>query len=396
MVPSLRNTFNETFTQEKYDGFLRELNTYYPDAIQFRLAETPVFVPRRLAQEMIDTCESIIDFVLGEQFMKLTERSIPATDKVSGEPGLPTMIAFDFGICTGPGDELVPRLVEMQGFPSLYGFQSVFPDILRKHFPIPDNYAQYLSGYTTETYQVLLREVILGGHHPENVILLEIEPERQKTRIDFYCTRDIAGIQPVCLTSLVQDGDHLYYELNGQKIRVHRIYNRMIFDELHSRKELQIPVDIRNLPEVEWVSHPDWFYRISKFTLPFLKHPNIPDTYFLDEVKQVPADLNDYVLKPLFSFAGQGVVINVSPDHLERIEQPANWILQKKVQYAPAIRTPDGPAKTEIRIMYLWKKGRPRPEPVINLARLSKGDMIGTRYTDNDTWVGGSVAFFER
>lgn len=396
MVPSLRNTFNEIFTQEKYDGFLRELNTYYPDAIQFRLAETPVFVPRRLAQEMIDTCESIIDFVLGEQFMKLTERSIPATDKVSGEPGLPTMIAFDFGICTGPGDELVPRLVEMQGFPSLYGFQSVFPDILRKHFPIPDNYAQYLSGYTTETYQALLREVILAGHHPENVILLEIEPERQKTRIDFYCTRDIVGIQPVCLTSLMQEGDHLYYELNGQKTRVHRIYNRMIFDELHSRKKLQIPVDIRNLPEIAWVSHPDWFYRISKFTLPFLKHPNIPDTYFLDEVKQVPADLNDYVLKPLFSFAGQGVVINVSPDHLERIEQPSDWILQKKVQYAPVIRTPGGPAKTEVRIMYLWKEGRPRPEPVINLARLSKGDMIGTRYTDNDTWVGGSVAFFER
>lgn len=396
MVQSLRNAFNETFTQEKYEGFLRELDTYYPGAIQFRLAETPVFIPRELAREMITTCESIIDFIQSDGFIKLTDRSIPASDKVSGDLGLPVTIAFDFGICSDHNGELVPRLVEMQGFPSLYGFQSVYPDILRKYFPVPDNYAQYLSGYTTETYRQLLREVILGGHQPENVILLEIEPEEQKTRVDFYCTCDITGIQPVCLSSLIREGDYLYYTLKGKKTRIKRIYNRMIFDELHSRKDLQIPVDIRNLPQVEWVSHPDWFYRISKFTLPFLKHPNIPDTYFLDEVKQVPADLGNYVLKPLFSFAGQGVVINLTPSHLEQIDQPADWILQKKVQYATAIRTPDRPAKTEIRIMYLWKKGQARPEPVINLARLSKGEMIGTRYTDNDTWVGGSVAFFER
>ncbi len=396
MVHSLRSAFNETFTQEKYEGFLREIDAYYPGAIQFRLAETPVFVPRNLAREMIDTCESIVDFVQSEGFIRLTDRGIPASDKVSGDPGLPGMIAFDFGICTDSEGRLSPQLVEMQGFPSLYGFQSVYPDILRKHFAIPDNYAQYLSGYTTETYRQLLREIILGNHRPENVILLEIEPEQQKTRIDFYCTRDITGIQPVCLTSLIKENNGLYYLLNGRKTKISRIYNRMIFDELHARKDLQPAVDIRNLPDVEWVSHPDWFYRISKFTLPFLKHPNIPDTYFLSEVKQIPPDLDNYVLKPLFSFAGQGVVINVTPAHLEKIEQPANWILQKKVQYAPAIRTPDRPAKTELRIMYLWKDGQARPQPVINLARLSKGDMIGTRYTDNDTWVGGSVAFFER
>jgi len=238
--------------------------------------------------------------------------------------------------------------------------------------------------------------VILGPYQPENVILLEIEPEQQKTRIDFYCTRDITGVRPVCLSALIREGDRLYYMLNGNKTRVNRIYNRMIFDELHSRKDLQTAVDIRQPLDVEWVSHPDWFYRISKFTLPFLNHPNIPATYFLNEVKQLPPDLNNYVLKPLFSFAGQGVVINLTPPHLDKIGEPANWILQRKVQYAPAIRTPGKPAKTEIRIMYLWQNGQARPKPVLNLARLSKGDMIGTRYTDNETWVGGSVAFFER
>ena len=146
--------------------------------------------------------------------------------------------------------------------------------------------------------------------------------------------------------------------------------------------------------DVEWIPHPNWFYRISKYTLPYIKHPYVPETVFLDQIKNLPEDLENYVLKPLFSFAGQGVIIDIKPGDLESVKDPSNWILQRKVKYAAVIKTPDDPAKVEIRIMYLWPEDSPRPKPAINLARLSKGKMIGVRYNQDKTWVGGSVALF--
>jgi hypothetical protein len=199
----------------------------------------------------------------------------------------------------------------------------------------------------------------------------------------------------VCITELIKQGKEIIYLLNGRKTKVKRIYNRIIFDEFNARKDLGNIIDIREEADVEWVPHPDWFYRISKYTLPFITHPYVPETFFLNEVTQLPADLENFVLKPLFSFAGQGVVIDIKQEDLDKINDPHNWILQRKVNYADIIETPDSPAKAEIRIMYLWKEGASRPEPVINLARLSKGKMIGTRYNKDKEWVGGSVAFFE-
>ena len=345
---------------------------------------------------MLSACESIIDLITLPEFRTLTDQSIPARDKVGGQYGFPQTIVFDFGICENDQGELEPQLVEMQGFPSLYGFQAIYPDLLKEYFRIPDRYSQYLGGLDRHSFTALFSDTILNGHAPENVILLEIRPHDQKTRIDFYCTADLIGIRAVCLTELIQEGNRLFYLRDGVKTRIERIYNRVIFDELHTRHDLGPVVDIRQDFEVTWVPHPDWFYRISKYTLPFIHHPYVPQTFFLHEVKQLPADLHNYVLKPLFSFAGQGVIIDLTVQDIEAVKDPENWILQKKVKYADVIQTPADPAKAEIRIMYLWKEGAPRPVPAINLARLSKGKMIGVRYNKDKEWVGGSVAFFER
>jgi hypothetical protein len=395
MVSSVRKEFNNNFTREKYESFLQELNGLYPDCIEFRLAETPVFISRDFTSKMLSAGEAIVDLITDPAFMKITADSIPKTDKVAGNYGYPQTLVFDYGICMNKDGILEPQLIEMQGFPSLFGFQVIYPDILRKHFNIPQNYTQYLGGYKRDTYTKFLREVLLGDHDPENVILLELKPHEQKTRVDFYCTRDLTGIQPVCITELIKEGKEIFYLLNGKKTKVKRIYNRIIFDEFNARKDLGNIIDIREEADVEWVPHPDWFYRISKYTLPFITHPYVPETFFLNEVTQLPADLENFVLKPLFSFAGQGVVIDIKQEDLDKINDPHNWILQRKVNYADIIETPDSPAKAEIRIMYLWKEGASRPEPVINLARLSKGKMIGTRYNKDKEWVGGSVAFFE-
>jgi hypothetical protein len=397
MVPSARKGFNESFSEQRYEEFLSDLHSRHPGAIEFRIAETPVFVDKEFAKKMIDACEHIIDLIIDPSFVDLTERSIPVNDRVPGKEGVSNMIAFDFGVCVNENNELEPQLIEMQGFPTLYGFQVYYPELISKYFKVPPNYSQYLGGLDHDSYLDRLAKVILGKHQAENVILLEIKPHEQKTRIDFYCTKDYIGIQPVCITELIQEGQKLFYLRDGVKTEVRRIYNRVIFDDLHSQKSrLGDFVDITQDLDVEWIPHPNWFYRISKFTLPFIRHPYVPETFFLNEVKQLPADLDNFVLKPLFSFAGQGVVIDIVPADIEKINDPENWILQRKVQYANVIQTPNEPAKAEIRVMYLWEDGEQRPTPAINLARLSKGKMIGVRYNVDKTWVGGSVAFVER
>ena len=397
MIPAIRKEFNNNFTKEKYDAFLADLNSVHPGAIEFRVAETPVFVPKDFTQKMLDACESIIDVITEPTFHGLTNNAVQSNLDVPGETTHTHFIAFDFGICINEKGEYEPQLIEMQGFPTLFAYEVLLDDIFRKHFPVPDGFSIYPSGFEKESYLQLLKEIIIGKENPENVILLEVFPHQQKTRIDFYCTQDYLGIKPVCLTELIKQGKKLYYLENEKKIEIKRIYNRLIFDDLQQQSaEVQAKGKILfEELDVQWVPHPNWFYRISKYTLPLVRHPYVPQTFFLNEIKQIPPDLENYVLKPLFSFAGQGVVIDVTPADIENVKDPGNWILQRKVKYADVIETPDVPAKAEIRMFYFWNDGEARPVATNNLARLSKGKMIGVRYNKDKEWVGGSFCYFE-
>jgi hypothetical protein len=390
--------FNDSFTEEKYRVFLEDLNSKHPGAIEFRIAETPVFVADDFKEKMINACESIVDIITTESFRGESEEAIPESDRVPGPEDNPQFIAFDFGVCVNEKNELEPQLIEMQGFPTLYGFQVYYPEMIQKHFSVTKNFTQYLGGFDRPSYLKTLKKILLGNDEAEHTILLEIRPWEQKTRIDFFCTQDYFGIQPVCITELIEEGNQLFYfhKEKKKKIRVKRIYNLIIFDDLHAQKDsLGKHIDLQKAWDVKWIPHPNWFYRISKYTLPFIKHPFVPETEFLDKIKSIPVDLENYVLKPLFSFAGQGVIIDIQQKDIQSISDPANWILQRKVNYAPVIQTPDDPAKVEIRMMYLWPEGAARPVPAINLARLSKGKMIGVRYNKDRSWVGGSVALFK-
>ncbi len=398
MVPAVRKHFNNNFTPEKYQAYLTELNSKHPGGIEFRVAETPVFVDAQFRDKILSACESIVDVITQFNFKTLSSHSIPDEVRVPNENEHTHFIAFDFGVCENAKGELEPQLIEMQGFPTLFAYQVWQNDVTRKHFDIPENYSPYLNGYNRETYITFLNQVLLGTHPPENVILLELLPHQQKTKIDFYCTTDYTGIPVVCLTELIQEGHKLYYLAKGKKTQVKRIYNRIIFDDLQQQSpEIQEKgkLLLQEL-DVEWVPHPNWFYRISKYTLPFIDHPYVPKTKFLNEIGEIPTDLENYVLKPLFSFAGQGVVIDVTKEDIDGVSDPQNWILQRKVNYAEVIKTPDVSAKVEIRIFYFWKDGEPRPVPTFNLARLSKGKMIGVRYNQDKEWVGGSIVYFEQ
>lgn len=397
MLKNLRKQYNTEFSKGKYDEFLKELNSKHPGIIEFRIAETPIFIPADLTKKIIDTCESIVDLIIDDNFKSLTDNAIPPNENVPNENDHTHFIAFDFGICEGENGIIEPQLIELQGFPTLFGFQVFHPEMVKNHFHIPDNYDNYLNNYDKGLYINLLKEIIVGDFEPKQVILLELKPEVQKTKIDFYCTREYLKIPIVCLTELIKEGKKLYYINQSEKVEVKRIYNRIIFDELKQQKDiLGETVNITDDLDVEWIPHPNWFYRISKFIMPFIKHKYVPETFFLNEIPEIPLDLENYVLKPLFSFAGQGVIIDVTKEDIINIKEPKNWILQRKVKYADIIETKDVPAKAEIRIFYFWKDGWSRPVAVNNLARLSKGKMIGVRYNSDKEWVGGSVAFFEK
>ena len=395
MQPYLRRSFNDNFIPEKYHQYLQKIENLHPGSLEFRVAETPIFVPKDFTQKMLAACDDIIDVIVKPDFKSLTEKAIPKGLRVANETTHSDFIVFDFGVCENENGELEPQLIEMQGFPTIFAFQAFHTKFTREYAQIPATHNAYLNGYNEASYLQLLKEIIVADANPEQVILLEIYPEKQKTRIDFFCSENLLGITTVCLTKLIGEGNKLFYEKEGRKIEIKRIYNRLIFDDLQQQNIPGKIIDFSHEWEVEWVSHPNWFYRISKYTLPLIKNTYVPPTFYLNSLTEMPADLQNYVLKPLFSFAGMGVVIDVTKDDIDQIKDPENWILQRKVKYADVIQTPDGPAKAEIRLFYFWKDGWERPVGVHNLSRLSKGKMIGTRYNKDKTWVGGTVSFFE-
>ncbi|WP_426430552.1 hypothetical protein ACPX19_13450 [Winogradskyella sp. HB-48] len=399
MIKNIRATYNKNFSEEKYQALLDDINTAFNYKVRFKIAETPIFIPKALKQKLVDACSDILKVINRPDFKELTKDAFfDENTIVPNEVGPPKFIQLDFGICKDENGELTPKLIELQGFPSLYFFQELLGRMYRKHFGdvIPLEYSQHLNGMTTEDYIELLRTEIVGDTDPKQVILLEIEPDEQPTAIDFYATEAMLGIKTICITKLIKRGKELFYkDDNGDEIRILKIYNRIIFDELHQRKDLVGQFRFQDEVDVEWVCHPNWFFRISKYTMPFLKGDYVPKSYHLDKLKTIPEDLENYVLKPLFSFAGSGVHINVTKNTIESIANKSNYLLQEKVVYAPIIETMDVPAKCEVRMMMVHNSKTNTIEIASNLVRLSKGEMVGVKYNKDKTWVGGSTGFFE-
>jgi hypothetical protein len=390
--PQLRSQFNADFSAEKYAALVRCINETEKWPADFRVAETPIFLTDEFTDEVTRAAKELVDLTRTPEFVAHGENAIPSGLAVPGESDHPNFLVVDFGICT-EGGRLVPRLIELQAFPSLFGFQLLALHCLRKAYPaIPPDWTSSFGGMKDDAYVAILRRTIIGDAQPENVILLEIEPEKQKTRIDFAATETLLGIRSVCLTKLEKRGRELFYQRDGRAVRVERIYNRVIFDELIRRPDLNLPFRFQDDLDVKWVGHPNWYFRISKHSLPFLKTEHTSPAFFSDEF---PADeeIDHYVLKPLYSFAGLGVDMEPSREKLAALAKPHEWILQKKVQYAEFVPTTDGPkSKAEIRMMFIWPEEDQTPTLVNNLVRMSQGKMMGVDFNKEKTWVGSSIA----
>ncbi len=392
MDPELRSRFNADFTPEKYAALVRCVNQTEKWPADFRISETPIFLTNEFTDEVVRAAREIVDLTRRPEFAAISRNAIPKGLEVPNESAHPNFLIVDFGICA-EGGRLVPRLIELQAFPSLFGFQLLLLHCMRKAYPaIPRKWTSSFGGIKDEAYIELLRRTIVNIANPENVILLEIEPEKQKTRVDFAATETLLGIRSVCLTKIKKRGQQLFYERDKREVRIERIYNRVIFDELMRRSDLDLPFKFQDDLDVTWVGHPNWYFRISKHSLPFLKTKHTPPAFFANEFPTAEK-IDNYVLKPLYSFAGLGVDMEPTREKLSGLENPREWILQRKVQYVEFVPTVDGPkSKAEIRMMFVWPENDREPVLVNNLVRMSHGKMMGVNFNVDKTWVGASIA----
>jgi len=413
MIPSLRKQFNDGFTAEKYRAFLGRVDEACGTHVQFRLSETPCFFPKELIDRMASDGQALIRQLVGNPaYLAKSDLAVPAEFKVPNEPDHPMFVQVDFGLVRDVRGELQPKLVELQAFPSLYAYQGPLAEAYLDVYGLqelaadlgpqtsgvrPRAYRQQrlkylLSGLETGSYRELLRRAIVGSHDPENVILMEIDPAHQKTLPDFLLTEKMLGVRTVDIVHIKKEGSRLYYERGGRRVPIRRIYNRAIVDELE-RKNVKLNFDWRDELDVEWAGHPNWYFRISKFSIPYLKHASVPKTWFLDRMEEIPGDLENYALKPLYSFAGLGVVIAPTREDISAIsaEKRPFYILQERMHFEPVIETPFGGTKAEVRVMYVWLD---ELTPVLTIIRMGRGLMMGVDHNRNMEWVGASAGLY--
>lgn len=389
MIPAERARFNAQYTDEAYHAFLRRLEARVGVPIPFRVSETPCFFPAELMARLVDAAQTMVAQLLGNaEYLKAADAMVPDRFRVANGETRPTCVQVDFGLVRQPDGSIEGRLVELQAFPSLYGFQWVLAEEMS---------SEVISGSTggndlrAHFYVPLMRDVLVGPHDPREVVLMEIQPERQKTRPDFAVTEALWGIRAVDTMDVIKDGRRLFYRRDGTLTPIARIYNRVIPDELE-RSGAPMPFDYRDDLDVEWIGGPDWFFRISKFSIPWLRHPWVPETHFLSDVGRWPDDRDDWLLKPLFSFAGGGIIFSPSDADLDAI--PADerhlYLLQRRVPFTPVIETPHGPTQAELRIMMVRAGDGYRA--ALPLVRMGRGKMMGVDHNKGLAWVGASAA----
>jgi hypothetical protein len=394
VIPRLRQAFNASWTREEYEAYKARLAEAAGCRIGFRLCETPVFLPAALRDAMVQGALELWDQLLEPAALERSKAAVPREWDVPGSDDHPLFAQADFAIAEEDAG-LVPRLIELQAFPSLYAFQFLQGRLCLDMAP-GEPLSFLLSGLDETGYLRVVGEAILGGLPAENVVLLDLDPPGQGTYPDFTATERLFGIRAVCPTDVERRGRELWYDRDGRKTRVLRVYNRLIVDELVEKK-VQLPFRYTDELDVEWAGHPNWFFRWSKHALPSLRHPLVPEARLLSDFDRVPDDLDRWVLKPLFSFSGTGVKVDPTPEDLAAVpeEERPNTLLMRRVEYAPVVETADGQrSRVEVRVMFVWHQGRPLP--VTTLARLSQGRMMGVKFNRDKTWVGSTSCLWPR
>jgi hypothetical protein len=394
VIQRLRRDFNAAFTPAAYEAYRVHLAGEAGAPIGFRLCETPVFLPLSLRDRMVGGALEIWKLLLQPERLERSKAAVPEGFRAPGDDARPLFAQADFAVTRDEAGRLAPRLIELQAFPSLYAFQFLQGRLFRDQLKAREELGFLLGGLDEAGYLRVVGEAILGGVPKENVVLLDLDPPSQGTYPDFTATERLFGVRPVCASRVERRGRELWYERDGKPVRILRVYNRLIADELLEKK-VELPFRFTDELDLEWAGHPNWFFRWSKHALPGLDHPLVPESHLLSELERAPEDLERWVLKPLFSFSGTGVKVDVTPADLAAVpeRERAHTLLMRKVDYAPAVESPEGTwSRVEVRVMFVWREGRPLP--VTTLARLSQGRMMGVKYNRDKIWVGSAACLW--
>lgn len=397
MVPELRKEFNTKFTPELYAKQIADLEARAGCSIDFRIAETPIFLSVEVAARAGRLAEEILARSVSNELQEIGKTAIPDQWNFGGQTKRPLFAAVDFAIC-GSAEHPEFKLIELQGFPSLYHYQPVFSESIREIYDLPKHLVGLIyPELGVDNYYHALKNAIVGDASPEDTVLLEIDPHNQKTKADFYLAKKHLGIEIADITQVTSNGrELLFLDDSGKRRPIQRIYNRAIVDEL-VRKGIKLNFDPRAEYDVEWAGHPNWYFRISKVLLPMLVGTNeaVPDAYYVSDVDAKSIDLSKFVLKPLYSFAGIGVNVEPTLADIENIlvQERSKWLLQEKVDYAEVIHTPNGNGvRCELRVLLLWDEATDSPKAMHTLNRLTRGKMVGVDFNKGLDWVGSSCS----
>ncbi|MGB7133713.1 MAG: hypothetical protein WBD46_00380, partial [Acidobacteriaceae bacterium] len=376
MLPSLRQDFNHRFRPEAFRSLLHSLDAVARTHVGFPVAETPCFFPQALLGNMARIgADLTLRLVRDPAYLQKSLAAIPEPWRAASQNAHPHFLTADFGLVRESDGSLAPRLVEMQAFPSVFGFQWALSEAYRSTFSLPSSLRYLYGGLDESAFWKLLARTIVAGHDPETVVLIDVDPASQKTLPDFHITADRLGIRIVDIAALepvdASIDPHLRnpgqlrrlaYRDGKRLIPIRRIYNRAIVDEL-VRRQVPLQFDYREPFDLEWAGHPNWYFHVSKFSLPFLDHPAVPPAVFLDDWlpdgsparDRLPGDRSRLILKPLYSFAGQGIRFAPSDELLAAIPPGDRhlYLLQERVSFEPVIDTPAGPTQAEVRILYV-------------------------------------------
>jgi len=429
VIPALRRDFNARFRPETFRTMLHSLDAVARTHIAFPVAETPCFFPSSMLDEMARIgIDLTLQLVNNPAYLARSLAAIPEPWRAADQNSHPHFLTADFGLVREDSGRLAPRLVEMQAFPSVFAFQWAASEAYRSAFSLDPSLRYLLGGLDQAQFWKLLARTIVAGHDPQTVVLIDVDPAHQKTLPDFHITADHLGIRIVDIAALetldpAPDSPsqlpRLGYRAKGRLIPIRRIYNRAIVDEL-VRRQIPLQFGYRQPFDVEWAGHPNWYFHVSKFSIPFLDHPAVPPAVFLDDWfrssaggsksacgpkesargpkndarDRLPSSRDRLILKPLYSFAGQGILFAPTDDQLAAIPpaQRHHYLLQERVTFEPVIDTPFGPTQAEIRILYVWPD-QGNLTPLISLVRLGRGQMMGVDHNRGQSWVGASAAF---
>lgn len=393
MIKKIREKYNKDFSEKKFKNLARDVNDFIgapKDRGLPRFSRTPLFLSDDLNTKLINAGSDIFRQLKDQKLRDKLNDAIPQKYKTKKETKNPDFILVDFAISKNNKEEFVPKLIELQGFSTVSAFFYVFNLFFKKHLYVPKGFNFLYKKLNNKTFLNEMKKIILGKEKPENVILLEIEPEKQKTFYDFVAVKKLFGIEMVCISKVFKKGNDLFYLKDGKETKINRIYNRVVFDELETSK-IKYNFKFTDDLNVVWVCHPNWYFKISKYLLPLLEGEYVPKSFYFKDLKKYPDNLNDYILKPLFSFAGSGVVLDLNKSFLNKIKQKNNYLLQEKVEYSPIINTPKGDkTKVEVRMIYYWGKNK---KPILFgvLSRQSLGGIMNTSFNTDNNWVGISM-----